>query len=261
ENRMGDGSFAHLSSGAMVAASARTMQITDPRPLLAKVDRAKFEAILGKRQPRRTPEIQVIEPQPHVVEGHAQPASAKVARDETKAQLAATSLIGKVQRFGDNIDTDAIIPGQFCHLTSTQDLGDKAFHFVRPDFTSKARAGANIVVAGEAWGSGSSREQAVLALKGADIKCVIAKSYAFIHKRNLVNEAVPFLVVKDAAFYEAAGEGVELSIDLAHGKITVGGATFAAESPSKIIQSLAGEGGIVPAIQHHGTSVFDKLTA
>ena len=118
-----------------------------------------------------------------------------------------------------------------------------------------------MVVAGEGWGSGSSREQAVLALKGADIKCIIAKSYAFIHKRNLVNEALPFLLVRDAAFYEAAKEGGEIEIDLARGTILLGGVAFQAQAPSKIIQALAGEGGIVPAIQHHGTSVFEKLTA
>ncbi len=71
----------------------------------------------------------------------------------------------------------------------------------------KARDGATIVVAEEGWGSGSSREQAVWALQGAGIQVVIARSYAFIHKRNLVNEALPFLVVKDPEFYALVGEG------------------------------------------------------
>ncbi len=132
---------------------------------------------------------------------------------------------------------------------------------MRPDFHEKARRGACVVVAGEGWGSGSSREQAVLALKGAGIRAVVAKSYAFIHKRNLVNEALPFLVVRDPAFYAAAQEGEAIEVDLTRGGVRLGGASFAAEPPSRIIRSLASEGGIVPAIQHHGTAVFERLTA
>ena len=275
ENRMGDGSFAHLSSAATVAASARSMTITDPRPLLAQIDQDRYRKLLGARH-ARTPElssasIQVVEPDTAAAVaagqgGSAAASSAKAAREADKAKLAASApaaamLRSRIQSFVDNVDTDAIIPGQFCHLTSLTELGDKAFHFVRPDFTARSRAGAQVVVAEDGWGSGSSREQAVLALKGADIRCIIAKSYAFIHKRNLVNEALPFLLVRDPAFYEAAKEGGEIEIDLARGAILLGGVTFHAETPSKIIQALAGEGGIVPAIQHHGTSVFEKLTA
>jgi len=126
---------------------------------------------------------------------------------------------------------------------------------------TKAAGGARVVVAGEGWGSGSSREQAVLALKGAGIEAIIARSYAFIHKRNLVNEALPFLVVQDARFYELAKEGEEIEVDLARGAARIAGQEFRAEEPSKIIQALVGEGGIVPAIQHHGKTVFEKLTA
>src|SRR5205807_6430481 len=133
------------------------------------------------------------------------------------------SIKARVQRFGDDVDTDAIIPGEFCHLTSLGDLGAKAFHFVRPEFVQRAREGATVVVAGEGWGSGSSREQAVLALKGAGIQAIVAKSYAFIHKRNLVNEALPFLVVSDDAFYELAKEGAEVEVDLAGGRVRVAG--------------------------------------
>ena len=132
---------------------------------------------------------------------------------------------------------------------------------MRPDFVEKAREGARVVVAGEGWGSGSSREQAVLALKGAEVQAIVARSYAFIHKRNLVNEALPFLVVHEQEFYELAKEGAEIEVDLAQGSVRLAGRSFRAEEPSKIIQALVGEGGIVPAIQHHGTTVFEKLTA
>jgi len=258
ENRMGDGSLAHLSSAATVAASAANMQITDPRELLSKIDQDRFRKILGERKPRRAPEVQVVEPQV----AQASVASAGTAREGRAADKQRLAVISsRVQRFGDNVDTDAIIPGAFCHLTSLPDLGAKAFHVVRPDFPQKAAAGARVVVAGEGWGSGSSREQAVLALKGAGIEAIVARSYAFIHKRNLVNEALPFLVVHDAQFYELAKEGEPIEVDLSAGTVRIAGQSFHAEEPSKMIQALNAEGGIVPAIQHHGTAVFEKLTS
>jgi aconitate hydratase/homoaconitate hydratase len=259
ENRMGEGSLAHLAGAATVAASALKMEITDPRPLLAQVDQDKFRRILGERRPRRTPELRTIEPKPHLAPSGAVAGGAKQLRktDQKRAQV----LRSRIQRFGDNVDTDAIIPGQFCHLTSLAELGAKAFHFVRPEFAQTVKNGARVVVGEEAWGSGSSREQAVLALKGAGVEAIVAKSYAFIHKRNLVNEALPFLVVTEPAFYEVAKEGAEIAVDVSQGTVEVAGQAFRAESPSRIIQALAGEGGIVPAIQHHGTTVFEKLTA
>src|SRR4051812_7392878 len=259
ENRMGEGSLAHLASAATVAASAPEMKVADPRPLLAMVDRDRYQRILGERKPRRAPEVRVVEPELDVRTAGGPAQSARDARVDDRRRAAV--LRGRVQRFDDNVDTDAIIPGEFCHLTSLADLGAKCFHFVRPEFVQRAREGATIVVAGEAWGSGSSREQAVLALKGAGIQAIVAKSYAFIHKRNLVNEALPFLVVQDARFSDLAKEGEEIEVDLARGAVRIAGEEFRAEEPSRIIQALVGEGGIVPAIQHHGTTVFEKLTA
>ena len=93
------------------------------------------------------------------------------------------------------------------------------------------------------------------------MQAVVARSYAFIHKRNLVNEAVPYLVVKDEAFYAAAVEGAALSIDLATGTLKVGDQSFQALAPSPIVQALQREGGIVPAIRRHGAEVFGALTA
>jgi aconitate hydratase/homoaconitate hydratase len=95
---------------------------------------------------------------------------------------------------------------------------------VAPGFADRVQAGAAVVVAGEAWGSGSSREHAVWALKGAGVQAIIARSYAFIHKRNLVNEAVPHLVVDDERFFELAEEGAEIRIEGA--TLTVGGEVF-----------------------------------
>jgi aconitate hydratase/homoaconitate hydratase len=254
-NRMGEGSLAWLASAATVAASAGAMKITDARPFLERVDCDRYSKLLG-RNSSPVPELRHEEPRVEV--GGATGASVS-----SSAEAKGRRIRGRVQRFGDNVDTDAIIPGEFCHLKTEAELGAQAFHHVRPEFVGRAKQGRTIVLAGEGWGSGSSREQAVLALKGAGIAAVIARSYAFIHKRNLVNEALPYLVVQDPALYELADEDAELEVDLATGRVThvASGRSFSAIRPSPIVQALQGEGGIVPAIQHHGTEVFRALTA
>ncbi len=256
ENRMGPGSLAHLASGATVAASAITMEATDPRPFLAAIDPERYRKLLGRERSTAIPEVRVEEP-----------AIAVAAPSEGKSPVSSTStralVSGRVQRFGDNVDTDAIIPGQFCHLTTLEELGEKAFFLVRPEFPARAKAGRTIVVAEEGWGSGSSREQAVWALQGAGIAAVIAKSYAFIHKRNLTNEGLAWCVVRDPEFYALAVEDSEVALDLAAGTVThvASGRSFAAHGATPMIRAMQREGGLVPAIRAHGPRVFSVLTS
>jgi 3-isopropylmalate dehydratase small subunit len=250
-NRMGEGSLAYLASAATVAASSLGMRITDPRPLIAQIDSRRFTE-LTRRKHGAVPSITLSEPEPRLA-----PAAA-----ERSADVAATgSLVrGGIQRFEDNVDTDAIIPGEFCHLNTLEELGKHAFHHVRPGFAERAAQGRTVVVAGEGWGSGSSREHAVWALKGAGIQAVIAKSFAFIHKRNLVNEAVPFLVVRDPGFYAQATEGAMVQVDSGAGTVQIeGGGRFTAEPLSPIVKSLSRRGGLVPAVKQGGNQVFAAL--
>jgi aconitate hydratase/homoaconitate hydratase len=253
-NRMGEGSHAYLASGATVAASALSMTTTDPRPYFAAV-REKFERVL-ERGGRSLPSVTSDEPDVQLVAAHAGGGAAAAGGEAA----APAPLAGRVQRFGDGVDTDAIIPGEFCHLVKVEELGDKCFRFVRPEFVERCRSGQHVIVAGEGWGSGSSREQAVWALQGAGVRAVIAKSFAFIHKRNLVNEALPYLIVDDDAFYALAGENAEVEIDFAAGQVSVGGKRFAARGATPMIRALAQAGGLVPAIQKHGVGVFTALT-
>jgi 3-isopropylmalate dehydratase small subunit len=254
QNRMGKGSLAHLASGAAVAASSLSLTVTDPRPLFAAIDRDRFARLLHRERRAPLPEIRSAEPAIAVAAGAG-------ASSHREGAAAHQPLRGRVQRFGDHVDTDAIIPGQFCHLTSLEELGDKCFHFVRPEFAERARAGRTIVVAGEGWGSGSSREQAVWALQGAGIVAVVAQSYAFIHKRNLTNEGLPYLVVTDPELFTLADEDAELSIDLDRGTVThvASGKRFTAHGASPMINALAREGGLVSAVKKHGRDVFSVL--
>ncbi|BDG09754.1 LeuD/DmdB family oxidoreductase small subunit [Anaeromyxobacter paludicola] len=254
-NRMGEGSLAWLASAATVAASALALRLEDPRPLLARLDPARLERILGRERRTPWPEVRIDAPRLAV---------AQAARGEAGAAAPAGGVVrGRVQRFGDAVDTDAIIPGEFCHLSTPAELGAHCFAHVRPEFVDRARGGATVVVAGEGWGSGSSREQAVWALRGAGVRAVLARSYAFIHKRNLVNEALPFLVLRDDDFDALAAEGRELEVDLALGLVrdVATGREFRAERPTPIVRALQAEGGLVAAVRRHGARVFDRITA
>lgn len=256
ENRMGAGSIAWLASAPTVAASALALSIADPRALITAISPEEFRGYLP---PAGTPpKVVVTEPAPEL---DASAVGAHDAHGNGGAKPGAGAPIeGRVQRFGDHVDTDAIIPGEFCHLTKPDEIAKVAFHYVRPDFGERLARGETVIVAGEGWGSGSSREHAVWALKYAGIVAVIAKSYAFIHKRNLVNEAVPFFVVTDPEFHAAAADGAPIAIEAATGTIRVGGRTFYSEPVSPIAHQIQSAGGIVSAVERHGRETFDVLT-
>jgi aconitate hydratase/homoaconitate hydratase len=251
ENRMGAGSIAYLSSGPTVAASAFDLKIADPRPYLAKVGEAEVRRFLDAAPSR--PRVVVAEPEKRVeasAHGNGHGAAATSGGDVIR---------GKAQLFGDHVDTDAMIPGEFCHLTDSAEIGKVAFHYVRPDFGARIARGEDVLVAGEGWGSGSSREHAVWALKFAGVKAVIAKSYAFIHKRNLVNEAVPFFVLDDPEFHAAVKDGDPISIAVDGGVVTLRGREFRAHPAGGIASRIQSAGGLVLAVQRYGKETFDIL--
>ncbi|MGC6416301.1 MAG: aconitase family protein [Bradymonadia bacterium] len=254
QNRMGAGSLAWLASGATVAASAMSMKVTDPSPWIEQVDQDRFNNILNRETHPANVSIEISEPSP------VSETAAAVSASEQKSS-AGVVMESRIQRFGPHIDTDAIIPGEFCHLTDLEALGEHCFHYTAPGFKARVEEGFDIIVGGEGWGSGSSREQAVWALLGAGVRLVIAPSYAFIHKRNLVNEALPHLVLTDETFYELAQDGAALSVDLSLGQVTIGGQTFQAETPSPMVSKLQETGGIVAAYHAYGSDVFDRLAS
>lgn len=259
-NRMGPGSLAWLSSAATVAASSASLKLSDPRPYLERIDQQRYRKILGRVDGSRvSTDVTVTHSEPApVIERKT---SSRSVDGKQSAQDSGVPITGGAQVFADNIDTDAIIPGEFCHLSDMAEIGARCFHYVRPEFVERCKGGQTIIVAGDGWGSGSSREHAVWALKGAGVKLVIAKSFAFIHKRNLVNEALPYLQVTDESFFDLVKENDELSANPASGEIThvSSGQKFQAETPSAIVTALTAEGGIVPAIKRHDKEVFAIL--
>lgn len=123
---------------------------------------------------------------------------------------------GKVWKFGDDVDTDAVIPGRYLVINEPEALAEHAFEGVRPEFAERVRPG-DIIVAGNNFGCGSSREHAPLALKGAGVRCVIGRSFARIFFRNAINIGLPVLECPDV---DKIDEGDELEVDFTTGIIT-----------------------------------------
>jgi len=159
-------------------------------------------------------------------------------------------LKGKAHAYGDNIDTDRIIPGKY---TKTLDLNELAAHCledVDPEFRARMKRG-DWVVAGDNFGCGSSREQAPLALKTVGVSGVIAKYFARIFFRNAINIGLPVLEVPDLA----ADRDDEIEVDLKTGvvrNLTKGTTHQAAAMPEVMIQIL-NEGGLVDYLKKYGT--------
>jgi len=122
----------------------------------------------------------------------------------------------RIWKFGDNVDTDQIIPAEYLTTGDAKKLAAHAFAKVRPRFSKEVRKG-DVIVAGENFGCGSSREHAPRALLGAGIRCVIAKSFARIFFRNSINIGLPLI---EADIYERVDEGDEIEIRFEDGIIT-----------------------------------------
>lgn len=116
------------------------------------------------------------------------------------------------------------------------------------------------MVAGEAFGCGSSREQAVLALMGCGVTCVIAKSFAFIYARNQPNLGLLGITMQDDLFYDSAVDGAEITIDLDSRVIGVGGDNYSF-TLSQMEEELISSGGITAAFQRFGKNLFDVMCA
>jgi 3-isopropylmalate/(R)-2-methylmalate dehydratase small subunit len=125
-------------------------------------------------------------------------------------------LRGRVWKYGDHVDTDAIIPARYLNVSTPEALAPHCMEDIDPTFASRAEPG-DVIVAGENFGCGSSREHAPLAIKGAGVSCVVARSFARIFYRNAINVGLPILESSEAV--EAAEAGHELEIDLKSGTI------------------------------------------
>jgi len=155
---------------------------------------------------------------------------------------------GIVHRYGDNVDTDVIIPARYLNTTNHKELAAHCMEDIDADFVKKAKKG-DIMVAGSNFGCGSSREHAPIVIKESGISCVIAKSFARIFYRNAINIGLPILECEQAGEKIAAGDEVEINFDT--GVITniTKSESFQAIAFPEFIKNIIASGGLLNSIQ------------
>ena len=119
---------------------------------------------------------------------------------------------GKVFKFGDNVDTDVIIPARYLNSSDPKELALHCMEDIDKEFVNKVSAG-DIIVAEKNFGCGSSREHAPIAIKAAGVSCVIAETFARIFYRNAINIGLPIIECKEAALEIKPGDEVEVNFD------------------------------------------------
>ena len=155
---------------------------------------------------------------------------------------------GKVHKFGDNVDTDVIIPARYLNTASHKELAAHCMEDIDKDFVNNVTEG-DIMVATKNFGCGSSREHAPIAIKASGISCVIASSFARIFYRNSINIGLPIIECPEAA--EAINDGDTVSVDYNTGIITdeTTGESFKGEPFPKFIQNIIAKGGLINSIK------------
>lgn len=151
---------------------------------------------------------------------------------------------GKVHKYGDDVNTDEIIPARYLNTTDPKELALHCMEDIDADFVKKTSPG-DIVVAEQNFGCGSSREHAPIALKAAGVSCVIAKTFARIFYRNSINIGLPILECPDAV--DSISNGDEVEVDLDHGIIRnlTNGKEFQAKPFPPFMQQLIEAGGLI----------------
>jgi 3-isopropylmalate dehydratase small subunit len=159
-----------------------------------------------------------------------------------------TIIQGRVWKFGDDIDTDAIIPARYLNTSDPAEMAKHCMEDADPEFPGKVRQGY-IVVAGRNFGCGSSREHAPLALKTAGVTAVVAESFARIFYRNAIGIGLPIFEAPEAA--KALATGDEARIDPVAGEVTLveTGQTFKSAPFPEFMQSIIELGGIIPYVR------------
>ncbi len=154
---------------------------------------------------------------------------------------------GRAWKFGENIDTDVIIPARHLNTSDPVELAKHCMEDADPEFSKKVRHG-DVIVAGKNFGCGSSREHAPIALKAVGLGCVIAPSFARIFYRNAFNMGLPIFESKDAAEAIAQGDEVEVDADTGEIRDVTTGKVFKAQPIPPFMQGLIADGGLIPHI-------------
>jgi len=152
---------------------------------------------------------------------------------------------GRVWKYEDHVDTDVIIPGRYLNVSAPQELARHCLEDWDPPFAGEVRPG-DVIMAGENFGCGSSREHAALAIKAAGVSCVVARSFARIFYRNAINVGLPILECPAAV--EGTERGHRVEVDLQAGRVCnlTTGQVYQAEPYPPFMMELIDAGGLVP---------------
>lgn len=155
---------------------------------------------------------------------------------------------GTVHKYGRDVDTDVIIPARYLNTNDPAELARHCMEDIDAGFVTRVQPG-DIIVAGENFGCGSSREHAPAAIKAAGVSCVVAASFARIFYRNAFNTGLPIVVCPEAAREVRAGD--RLRVDVVEGTIEdlTTGKTYAAEAYPPFMRELVANGGLLPYVK------------
>ena len=154
---------------------------------------------------------------------------------------------GTVFKYGDNVDTDVIIPARYLNSSDPAELATHCMEDIDKSFAKKVQAG-DIIVANKNFGCGSSREHAPISIKASGVSCVIAETFARIFYRNAINIGLPIIECPEAA--KAINAGDEVSIDFDSGLITdvTTGQKFQGQAFPPFMQNIIQQGGLINSI-------------
>ncbi len=164
-----------------------------------------------------------------------------------------STLQGRAHVYGDNIDTDRIIPGKYTKTLDTTELARHVLEDLDPDFSARVRPG-DILVAGGNFGAGSSREQAPLAIKAAGVAAVVAESFARIFYRNAINIGLP--VVEVGPHEIATGHQVEVGLQEGLVRDLTAHKSYQATRMPEAMVRILKSGGLVEFLMEHGELEF-----
>lgn len=151
---------------------------------------------------------------------------------------------GHVFKYGDNVDTDVIIPARHLAITDPKGLAEHCMEDIDADFVKKVQPG-DIIVANKNFGCGSSREHAPMAIKASGVSCVIAETFARIFYRNAINIGLPIIECKEASEGIEAGDEVEIDFDSGMIYNKTKGTSFQGQAFPPFMQELIAAGGLI----------------
>lgn len=163
-----------------------------------------------------------------------------------------TGIVTKCWVYGDNVNTDVIFPGKYTYtLKGQEEIAAHALEDLDPSFASQVQPG-DVIVAGVNWGCGSSREQAVTAIKWSGVSVIIAESFGGLYFRNCINQGVRPIVLLGLASLLNSGDQIEIDGDT----VRVGSRTFTAPKLSPSVQAILDAGGLLPMLQKRFAKEF-----